>query len=373
MRQKNKHIIFCTGGIFPYAVGGIQRHSLLLIEALAKTGKVDITVIHPHVGKRVFENTLSINEVAITFNHAQGNYLLNCYKFSKLVYAELVKHPEAIIYSQGLNVWYGATKIGKRLIYNPHGLEPFQGLTVKDKLTTQPFRLVLKKIFKNAAYVVSLGGKLTDILKKEAGVPDYKIVVLPNATNIPQRVEKKHNSNKTNFLFVGRFAHNKGIQLLLDCIKKLNSAGLQNKMHFNLVGKGPLYNKLTATYQLPNVSFAGFADNDKLHQMYSNNDVFVFPTLFEGMPTVVLEAMSYAMPVIVTDVGASAELVDTGNGILIQANNKTQLIDAIKTMTAMDIASRKRLAARALEKVNEKFTWQHVAQLHLQLFDKIKT
>lgn len=355
------------------AIGGIQRHSKLLIEELAKTKSLQLTVIHPHTEK-VFDETLGIKEVSIPFNHAaKGNYLRNCYKYSALVYDVVMQHPEAIIYSQGLSVWHGIKKFRHRLIYNPHGLEPFQGITVRDRLSTFPFRMVLRNIFKHAAYVVSLGGKLTDILKEKAGVDLKKIVVLPNAVNLPPAFTKNFEHSKLNLLFVGRFAHNKGIDLLLETIKELNGEGYEEKLHFSFVGKGPLFETLTAQYTFPNLTFAGFADDDKLRQMYIDNDVFVFPTLFEGMPTVVLEAMCYEMPVIVSDVGATAELVDESNGILIEKNNKEQLKKAIIKMATMPVAERKKSALTSFEKVKQRFTWQQVALQHINFFEKIKT
>jgi glycosyltransferase involved in cell wall biosynthesis len=370
MLQNNKHVIFCTSGIFPESVGGIQRHSKLLIEELAKTKSLHLTVIHPHISKRMFDAEYNVHEIAIDFNHADGNYLYNCYKYSKLVYAELAKYPDAIIYTQGLNVWYQASKLNGRLIYNPHGLEPFQGQTLRDKITTWPFRIVMRKVFKQATYVISLGGHLTSILKA-SGVPESKIKVLPNATNIPDAVLKTENDICT-FLFVGRFAHNKGIALLLQAIKELNAEGFEKQMHFNLVGKGPLFNQMISEYRLPNITFAGFANDEQLKEFYSSSDAFVFPTLFEGMPTVVLEAMSYKLPIIVSDVGATAEQVDSNNGFLIEKNNLLQLKDAIKKFVLLTAEERKNMGEQSLTKVKEKFTWKAVAQRHLHLFNTIK-
>lgn len=369
MLQNNKHVIFCTSGIFPESVGGIQRHSKLLIEELAKTKTLQLTVIHPHTSKRMFDAEYNVQEIAIDFNHADGNYLYNCYKYSRLVYAELAKYPDAIVYTQGLSVWYHANELKGRLIYNPHGLEPFQGQTLRDKITTWPFRMVMRKVFKKATYVISLGGHLTAILKA-AGVPESKIKVLPNATNIPVAVTKTENKICT-FLFVGRFAHNKGIAVLLQAIKELNAQGFKNKMHFNLVGKGPLFEQMIRDFNLPNITFAGFANDEQLKQFYTSSDAFVFPTLFEGMPTVVLEAMSYELPVIVSDVGATAELVDSSNGYLIAKNNILQLKEAIVKLASLSDKERKHMAQQSLQKVKENFTWKIVAQQHINLFNSI--
>ena len=82
---------------------------------------------------------------------------------------------------------------------------------------------------------------------------------------------------------------------MLQTISELNAEGLEKQMHFNLVGKGPLYEQMISEYKLPNITFAGFADDEQLKAFYTSSDAFIFPTLFEGMPTVVLEAMSFQL------------------------------------------------------------------------------
>ena len=61
-----KQVVFCTDGIFPHAVGGMQRHSTLLIEELAKSGRFSIVVIHPH-NAPVFNQSLGIKEIPLQF------------------------------------------------------------------------------------------------------------------------------------------------------------------------------------------------------------------------------------------------------------------------------------------------------------------
>jgi hypothetical protein len=57
--KKKIQLLFVTDGIFPHAIGGMQRHSALLIDALAKTGEVEIIVVHPHQDK-IFNDQPSI-------------------------------------------------------------------------------------------------------------------------------------------------------------------------------------------------------------------------------------------------------------------------------------------------------------------------
>jgi hypothetical protein len=62
-----RQLLFCTDGIFPHAVGGMQKHSLLLIEQLAKYSEWEIIVIHPH-SQNVLDPKWNIKEIAIPFD-----------------------------------------------------------------------------------------------------------------------------------------------------------------------------------------------------------------------------------------------------------------------------------------------------------------
>ncbi|MEP7262896.1 MAG: glycosyltransferase family 4 protein [Bacteroidota bacterium] len=364
-----KQVVFCTDGIFPHAVGGMQRHSALLIEELARMNEMDLIVIHQHPAK-VFPSHLNITEIPLNYQPGKGNYLLECYRYSKKVMEAVEKYPDAVIYSQGLSVWHNISKVGHRVIVNPHGLEPFQTIDLINYLKTAPLRMAFRYIYKRAAKIVSLGGKLTPILQSIAG--KEKVVVLPNAVTIDKFPDRNYSGEHMNLLFVGRFAGNKGIHILMKAVEDLNKEGYLKRLHFQLAGKGPLYEEYIKKYNFPNVTFHGFTSDEKLKELYLENDAFVFPTLYEGMPTVVLEAMAAGMPVIVSDTGATAELVDHSNGFLIEKNNVRALKCAVQGLYQMTPQQRAQLSANSFERVKKQFTWPVVAQMHTQLFNTFR-
>ena len=364
--EKKRQLLFVTDGIFPHAIGGMQRHSALLLEALAKTNELEIIAVHPH-DKTVFPASLGIKEISIP-NKFDGFYIRQCYDYSKLT-AEVVRnHPDAIVYAQGFSVLAGLKEFGHRVIINPHGLEPYQSLGFMEKLKTLPMRRMEHFQFKHAAHVVSLGGMLTTILRQEMKGGDKKIVVLPNAVNPGPKPARNFEKDHLQLLFVGRFAFNKGINILMDAVRQLNNEGYKNRLTFNLVGKGPLFDQYKQEYAFDNVNFLGFADDDRLMELYRENDLFVFPTRFEGMPTVVLEGMAAAMPIIVSETGATGELVNAENGFLIEKNNVRALKWAIQRFYQLTPAERLLMSEASYKRVTERFTWERVARLHLDLF-----
>ena len=361
-------LAFCTDGIFPHAIGGMQRHSRLLLEELVQFENLVITVFHPH-DFNVFNNQ-KLKEIQIPPIDSKKLYLRECYQYSKRVYNHLISNHFDIVYSQGLSVWYNMDKINAKIIVNPHGLEPYQGITTKEKWMGLPFRMVFNRIFKRADKVVSLGGKLTNILSNI--VTDSKIAILPNAVNLPPGISDKNFKQKLKVLFVGRFAHNKGIDILMNAISILNSKSTV-KYDYILAGKGPLFTKYSQENKYENVRYLGFVSDADLVNLYADCHLFVLPTLYEGMPTVVLEAMSYGMTTIVSDVGATAELIDENTGYLIEKKNSEALVFALEKYFHSDEILKKELGQNSIQKVRERFTWQQVAKAHVQLFNELKS
>lgn len=372
MNPSKVTVVFVTDGIFPHSIGGMQKHSRLLIEALAKSNEVDLIVIHPHIDIKVFDDDLHIVEHAITHSNASYllKYLANGYSYSKQVAFILNKYPKAVIYSQGFSVWYNIMKYKHRLVINPHGLESFQTLNKKDYFKTAPYRLLFIYLFKRSAYVVSLGGKLTEIIKSHLA-KDNEVAILPNATNLTDFPAKDFSGRKTKVLFVGRFAFNKGIDILIECIKKINEGEFGSEFEFGLVGKGPLFEHYLSLYKAANLSYHGFASDEDLDQLYKTSHIFVLPTLFEGMPTVILEAMGKKMPIIVTDVGATLELVNSSNGFIIEKRNVQSLFDALMTFHRLSESEKTNMAEASYLKVKENFTWPVISKKHIELFKHI--
>jgi glycosyltransferase involved in cell wall biosynthesis len=364
-------VTLCTDGVYPHAMGGMQRHSRLLAEHVARSGQVQLTVIHPHA-EQVFDPALGIAEVRIDDIDKGKFYLRELWKYSDRVGNELVALKADVVLSQGFCVWKGIQRFTDKLIVHPHGLEMFQQITRKERILGWPFRAALKHIVRRSSAVISLGGKLTGILGDVVKGSPCRVVVLPNATDVPPLAPVvPAPSAPLALLFVGRFAFNKGLDVLMAVAQRLAQEGKQDLVRFDLAGDGPLLAQYQGSRLPANVRLLGRVDDAQLDQLYANCDALILPTRFEGMPTVVLEAMARAKPIIVSDVGASAELVSMHNGYLLPPGDAEQLYRGVVALASRSPEVRAKMGAYSYERVKERFSWPAVVKGFEQLFAQV--
>ena len=372
MSAPRPHVALCTDGVFPQAMGGMQRHSRLLAEHLARTGEVRLTVIHPHTAP-IFDPALGIDEVSIRDIDTSKFYLRELKRYSERVGLQLELLKPDVILSQGFCVWEGIERFRQKLIVHPHGLEMFQMLTRKEQLLGWPFRRSLRHILRNSKVAVSLGGKLTDILQEQVKGSSCEVVILPNAVDVPEMASPmaQFGSRRLTLLFVGRFAFNKGLDVLIEVAERLVKEGKQDLVRFQLAGDGPLLQEIQQAGVPPNVEILGRVDDDRLDELYRACDAFVLPTRFEGMPTVVLEAMARAKPIIVSDVGATAELVTPHNGYLLPPGNAEALYQAIEAFAERSPDVHAKMGRYSYDRVVERFSWPAVTKEFVRLFRRV--
>ena len=366
-------VALCTDGVYPQAMGGMQRHSRLLAEHLAKSGQVELTVLHPHpVG--IFDKSLGIREVHVPDIDKNKFYLRELWRYSDRVGKKLDELKPDVILSQGFCVWKGIDRFSDRLIVHPHGLEMFQMLTPKERMLGWPFRAALKHIVRHSAVVISLGGKLTDILQQLSKGSKCRVVVLPNATDVPPQPAQQpttNNQQPLSLLFVGRFAFNKGLDVLMTVAERLVREGKQDLARFQLAGDGPLLAQYQQAGLPANIELLGRVDDAQLDKLYTNCDALILPTRFEGMPTVVLEAMARAKPIIVSDVGASGVLVSQHNGYLLPPGDAGQLYNAVLAFASRSPEVRAKMGIYSYERVKEVFSWPVVVKGFEKLFAEL--
>jgi glycosyltransferase involved in cell wall biosynthesis len=172
-------------------------------------------------------------------------------------------------------------------------------------------------------------------------------------------------TDRLRLLAVGRLEEEKGHRYLLEAVAALGERG--EEVELELVGDGSARGRLTEQARrlgiADRVEFRGSVGQDLLHRHYAAADVFCLPSLGEGVPVVLMEAMAMGLPVVATRVGGVPELVGDGaHGILVAPTEVGELVEAIAALGA-DAAARRRLGAAGRERVLAEFDAVRSARL----------
>ena len=240
------------------------------------------------------------------------------------------------------------------------------------KTSFKVLKPLLLKIWQNAAILVAVSDGLRRLALKAD--PNANIIVIPNGVDIeefkPLLIPK---SKENHILFVGRLdSYRKGVQFLLQSLKKLNEENLPCEL--TIIGDGPYrprLEKMARNLNLKNVEFLGYIPNKRLPIYYNQADVFVLPSYAEGMSNVILEAMACGLPIIATNVGGNPELVENGKtGLLIPPENVDALYNSL-TKLLLNKKIRKAMGKSGRKNVKDHFTWDKIAEEYLRLYESI--
>lgn len=365
------HIAIIVDALFPDKVGGIQKYSAALAAALAESGQSVTVYVEqdcPLAAKRLQVSGVNVVQVEHKrYNIPFLGYLFSNRSFSYHALSQAIKNGHAVIYAQGL-AGIGAAQVNTTVpvVHNFHGLEMYQPVKGwKARVIAALFRFELQRLFKLKPMVVSLGSRISDIIKRQA--PQSQIFQIPNGIHENWfKSEKRHfNTVGKKFLFVGRDEWRKGVPTLNEAVKRLST---QEKFTgiFHMVGPFQGHKKQTGVQYLGEKR-----DENELKEIYAAMDVLVCPSYSEGMPTVILEAMASGLPVIATDVGATAELVGNDTGRLIQPFDSEGLAQALLELSQESEVSMQQMSMAALTKASNNYKWEQVADKHIAVFKQI--
>jgi glycosyltransferase involved in cell wall biosynthesis len=169
---------------------------------------------------------------------------------------------------------------------------------------------------------------------------------------------------------VGRLAVEKNLDTLIEAVAKL--AG-RFDLRLTMVGDGPLRGKLERNAGALGVSLeiVPFVDHRALPDIYASADVFVLPSLTEGHPKVLLEAMSCGLPCVASDVGGNrAILARRETGLRFDPGDAGALATAIERVLTQEALARD-LGERARAEVGERYDLAVLVAREIALLKRI--
>ncbi|MEH7331642.1 glycosyltransferase family 1 protein [Neobacillus drentensis] len=165
--------------------------------------------------------------------------------------------------------------------------------------------------------------------------------------------------------YVGRIAPEKDVKTLLAVAKALPTE-MHEQLQWYVVGDGPLREELQKDAP-SNMTFTGFLTGERLAEIYSASDLFVFPSPTETFGNVVIEALASGTPVITANSGGVKNIIKSGvTGYLCETGNEAEFVNAILKLLENDnlrsqfgIEGRNYALAQSWEKIFAQLIWHY--------------
>jgi glycosyltransferase involved in cell wall biosynthesis len=342
--DKNNKVLFVLQNLNG---GGAEKVFVYLMNSLSAQGfSVELLL-----GKKegVYFNLLNKNIKVHQLNASSiFQYLLKLRNFFKQT-----QYSHVVTASQNISIAFIVAKKIYGLKYTTvatlHYNLPVQLKLIKNKLSKWFSIVVNKKIITKADKIVAVSKGVAEGFSQITKLPINKISVIYNPAYDNLIYEKANEPIESEFegldyiISIGRFEHQKNQKLLLQAFALVKNQ--KPGLHLLILGEGTLKEELvqlaTSLGINEKVHFIGFKDNP--YKYLKNAKCFVLSSLYEGLPTVIIEALALGTNVVSTDCPSGPyELLNGGKiGWLSEINNKEQLasnvIQAINTPFSKEI------------------------------------
>lgn len=365
-----------------HSYGGMQRYVWCIARYLAKEGAEIELILPPPYNNKIPE---ALDNVKVTFIGPTvrkpffwSRYFLFAWRASRY----LSRQEFDILH--GFEIcpfFYLLQKKKKPVVVQTFGNEPLKTEDIKrifHRLRWVPF---FKSVVRRADFIGSIGQKQAEEVVKLYGISREKIFDLPDGVELKKIVNPAANPKKKRCLglddsdlvliCVSRLAVNKGTQYLIQAVDIL-AKRLKN-IKLILVGSGPQEKKLGNIIKKFNLTdrIRHFKDvnDEELSEYYGLADIFVLPTLYEGLPLVLLEAAAYGLPIITTDITDNSQIVKNGkNGYLVPVRNAPAIADAVIRIYENNLISK---MSRESKELAQNYDWPNVARKALNKYEEI--
>ncbi|PIR41651.1 MAG: hypothetical protein COV31_00225 [Candidatus Yanofskybacteria bacterium CG10_big_fil_rev_8_21_14_0_10_46_23] len=215
----------------------------------------------------------------------------------------------------GLGASWLCKKVGRSYLYELFHIPGYpRAGNLREKFYFLLTKILIRRITKRAGMIRIMNEREVGNFLKNRGVKPDKINLIP-ALYIDFDIFKPTNQKKEfDLIFVGRLSSNKGVNLFLELVKR-------TKLKALMVGEGPLKEKIATEIKQNQleVNLYGWAkDATEVARLLNQSKILIMPSLNEGGPRVVLEAMACGVPVIATPVGVVPEVIQDGvSGLLV--------------------------------------------------------
>jgi len=356
---------------FPGVQGGIERHCEELYCRLSEYKDLDITIIA--IDKYRKDSSKTWKGIKFKCIKALNSKNLEkiYYGFKASIYT-ILKRPD-IVHFQGLNsaIYIPLIKLfGIKVVFTQHSMDykyPKWGILARRFLSLSE-RAALK-----ADKIIAVSESINNHLKKYTD----RSLVIHNGVDIEHphispEVEasflNEYGLKKGGYIFfAGRFTPEKAIEDLINAFNELQATSRKLQVEgWKLVIAGDAEHETEYSKMIKDLAkkstgivLTGFITGEKLQSLFSNARLFVLPSKFEGLPIVLLEALSYGIAVLASDIESHLEL-NLGENNYFQQGNIEDLKKKLNYFMTTTVTEKEKL--RQIEMLRKNYNWDEITR-----------
>ena len=373
------NILLITPEYPPYGSGianvvyTIQNHLLkkgIHVSVLSQKG-ADITVSNPFISLPGLASLIPFWQKAVNYASKVKGYDVIWLHSPLLVNAKKLHYLKKVIitFHSTYRGFYKACREYALNIFLPYYL-----------LATKLENHFLKQLSSNKNIIVTAVSPSVANELRENGLTLYPYLI-PNGVNtlshmmldkyqarklLQRRYNLQLSEESMLLLYVGRITEIKQPLLLINLFKKLSYVCSDLNLHLIIIGSGTLLKKLKEkSYDQNNIHILGYVRHNELYVPFSAADVFISLSCYEGNPLAVIEAMSFNLPLILSDIPAHNWIISSnvGYGILVNLHR----LNLIKMCNFLREIKEKKIRINKL--FLKQFTWENIIERYLNLLN----
>lgn len=362
------NVVICTvGELF----GGVERHVLGLLDGLSRAGVGSVLLLF-HEGELAAQARHQGAEVVILPNSnrsifATARKLAQFFKAKRATLAHVHGYKAAVFCGLSRS-WYPLP-----IVRTEHGLpEPMSGGKIR-MLKDRAYHLADRAATRLTCNAVCYVTKDLEAHACHAHQGLWQSVI-PNGVHSMDQLDyvrpPELSHERFNLAIVGRLERVKGIQT---AIEALCAECIPEDVQLHIVGNGPCEAELRTQAEVcgvgHRVQFLGFRRN--AFDYLAHCDALLMPSLHEGLPYTLLEAMALGKPVIASNVGGLAEVLENSvTGLLVPPAGAGELATAIATLR-YDEPLRRRLGQRAQDLQRSNYSLEKMAARYISVYRRL--
>lgn len=236
----------------------------------------------------------------------------------------------------------------------------FHGSDINKNIGSKTSRRIFSFFAKKVDFTIAVGQDLGQTITEKLGL---KVdAVLPAGVDQKVFYVVPGTEKLFDFIFVGSFTHNKGMEELIATIKTLDS----DTLRFCFVGSGPYLDKLLELNQKYSITILENQTQPQLRGLYNASRFFILPSKSEAFGLVASEALYCGVPAIVSTAGGLKEQITEGKTGYF-ASTKEEILERIVELSHIDADEYANLSANAAAS-NKQFSLQHITQELIRIY-----